>query len=253
MPEAITGYPAIDNWLNVYQPDLSACDYARFCGMFRNLLSDEQQLRHKLRELIMGGFLAKHGYEVEYEREYDNPACKRSTSKRSKDNKLTPEWTISKDRKMVAIVEVTNFHGNIEIENEIRSGGEHGSITANGVFHLEIRGQSFAFGYFPSSRNKVWSALEEKFRKYKDLANKLDIPYIVGFAVELVASALIEPNDVLDAVHNAEYGLFEKYPEVSGLYRFADSNGYQMWYEPNPHTVRPLENMPQGSPIRAWD
>jgi hypothetical protein len=77
---------------------------------------------------------------------------------------------------MVAIVEVTNFHGNIEIENEIRSGGEYGSVTANGVFHFEIRGQKFAYGFFPSSGNKVWSALEEKFRKYKDLANKLDIP-----------------------------------------------------------------------------
>jgi hypothetical protein len=99
----------------------------------------------------------------------------------------------------------------------------------------------------------VWSALEEKFRKYKDLANKLDIPYIVGFAVELVGAALSEPKDVLDALHNAEYGLFEKYCEVSGLYRFSDSNGYQMWYEPNPHAVRPLENMPQGSPTRAWD
>jgi hypothetical protein len=99
----------------------------------------------------------------------------------------------------------------------------------------------------------VWSALEEKFRKYKDLANKLDIPYIVGFAVELVGTALSEPKDVLDAVHSAEYGLFRKYPEVSGLYHFADSNGYHMWYEPNPYALRPLENMLQGSPIRAWD
>jgi hypothetical protein len=103
MGDVITGHPAIDNWLKFYEPNLSARDYAKFCKILTDLKDDEQQLRHKLRELILGGFLAKNGYDVHYERKY---------------GKLEPDWTISKDSKIVAIVEVTNFHGNIDIENE---------------------------------------------------------------------------------------------------------------------------------------
>lgn len=55
---------------------------------------------------------------------------------------------------------------------------------------------------------------------------------------------MIEPQDVLDAVHNEDYGLFKAYPEVSGLYHYADADGYIMRYEPNPIALRPLENMP---------
>ena len=218
MYDEITGYPAIDNWLKFYEPNLSARDYAKFCKIFIDLKVDEQQLRHKLRELILGGFLGKHGYEVEYERKYGDQE---------------PDWTISKDSKMVAIMEVTNFHGNIAIENEIRK-----TIGAN---------QS-VFAYLPSGGNKVWSHLEEKCLKYKTLSNTLGVPYIVGFAIEFVASGTIEPKDVLDAVHNEDYGLFKAHPEVSGLYHYADSDGYIMRYEPNPHALRPLPKMPNGHP-----
>jgi hypothetical protein len=219
MCDVITGHPAIDNWLKFYEPNLSARNYAKFCKIFTDLVADEQQLRHKLRELILGGFLAKHGYEVEYERRYGD---------------LEPDWTISKDSKIAAILEVTNFHGKIETENEIRK-----TMGSN----------QWVFAYLSSCGDKVWSALEVKFSKYKSLSNELDVPYIVGLAIEFVAAGMIEPKDVLDAVHNENYGLFKAHPEVSGLYHFADSDGYIMRYEPNPHALRPLPRMPQGHPL----
>ncbi len=235
MSEEITGHPAIDVWLKCYKPQLSKKDYAKFCSMLSALKSDEQQLRHKLRELILGGFLAKRGFTVEYEREHYGQ---------------TPEWTIFKDSKMIAIAEVRNFHGDIKIENEIRKGGTEGLTMASG-YRVAFGENVFVFAYLPSCRDKVWAPLREKFEKYKQLANKLDVPYIVGFAIEYVAAAMIEPKDVLDAVHNEEYGLFKAHPEVSGLYHFADADFYQMRYEPNPHASRPLPNMPEGDPGTA--
>lgn len=144
MRDQITGFPAIDNWLKCFESDLSAQDYARFCKMLSDLKGDEQQLRHKLRELILGGFLGKHGYAVEYERKF---------------GELEPDWTISKNSRTVAIAEVTNFHGDIEIENEIRQGGTEELTKANG-YRVEIGKQVFVFAYLPSCRGKVWDAYE---------------------------------------------------------------------------------------------
>jgi len=138
MSEEITGHPAIDDWLKCYKPQLSKKDYAKFCSMLSALKSDEQQLRHKLRELILGGFLAKRGFTVEYEREHYGQ---------------TPEWTIFKDSKMIAIAEVRNFHGDIKIENEIRKGGAEGLTMASG-YRVAFGENVFVFAYLPSCREK---------------------------------------------------------------------------------------------------
>jgi len=96
MSDEIIGDPSIDHWLEYFEPYLSKKDYAKLCRKLSDLKGDRQQQLHKLRELILGGFLGKHGYAVEYERKY---------------GALKPDWTVFKDSKMVAIVEVTNFHG----------------------------------------------------------------------------------------------------------------------------------------------
>ena len=70
MQNEITGHPAVDSWLTLYEPNLTTRDYAKFCKLLCDLKDDSQQLLHKLRELILGGFLGKHGYAVEYERKY---------------------------------------------------------------------------------------------------------------------------------------------------------------------------------------
>ena len=117
-------------------------------------------------------------------------------------------------------MEVTNFHADIAIENEFRDGGTEELRKSNGML-VEVGGQTWAFAWPPSRRDRAWDHLATKFIKYKQLANQLDVPYIVGLAVEFVAATLIEPKDVLDAVHNSQYGLFASHPEVSGLYHFA--------------------------------
>jgi hypothetical protein len=96
-----------------------------------DLKDDSQQLLHKFRELILGGFLGKHGYAIEYERKY---------------GLLDPDWTISKNSAIVAIVEVTNFHAAIAIENELRDGGteELRSSDKTRRHHHISRGRSLA-------------------------------------------------------------------------------------------------------------
>jgi hypothetical protein len=216
MCDEITGYPAIDDWANDFLPHLRPEDQARFRRRFRQQRNAHDQLLHTLRELILGGFLAKRGFNVEYERAINNQ---------------TPEWAIvDHDSKAIAIVELTNFHGDSRTEREIKQ-----ALSTGGLW----------VGYLPPSGDRLYDRLREKSAKYKDLANEIDVPYIV--AVEIELSTTVNGEELSDILHNPEYGLFNLYPEVSGLVAFADGSGYYMHYRPNPNAIRPFE-IPEGSP-----
>jgi hypothetical protein len=204
---------------------------------------------------MLGGFLGRHGYEVEYERVYRDPTL----------GEQKPEWSISKDGKLYAIAEVRNWHADMGIEEDLR---EWMSTPATGTspemlvgkkikgMRVKVGDQSWVFPDMPSRGTpefdrilkRLYDELQGKFGKYKDLANRLDVPYIVGLAVQFVAGGMINQQDVLDALFSDESKLFENHPEVSGLYHYADGNGYILRYVANPFGIRPLENMPEGWP-----
>jgi hypothetical protein len=71
MNDEITGYPAVDSWANHFLPLIKSRDAARFRKKLVDQKEDPDQLLHTLRELILGGFLAKNGFDVGYEREFD--------------------------------------------------------------------------------------------------------------------------------------------------------------------------------------
>jgi hypothetical protein len=77
----ITGYRAIDGTANYFIPYLRTVDQVKLRKELKrdavrlrehggDLLKDRHNLLHKLREVILGGFLAKRGHSVEYEREF---------------------------------------------------------------------------------------------------------------------------------------------------------------------------------------
>jgi hypothetical protein len=238
MAGEITGYRAIDGTANYYIPYLRTADQAKLRKeLKRNAdrlrehggegLKDRHNLLHKLREVILGGFLAKRGYSVEYEREFTLQVDGREALK-------TPDWTIcSADAEVLCIVELANFHGDVRHEESFRGTPTNAVPYPPPTSEAQIR--------------KLYSVLEGKCLAYKELANSLGVPYVVAVELEFVVSGDVEPDDVRNLLHESEFGLFIRFPEVSGLIHFADADGYRMRYEPNPTALRPIV-MPQGFP-----
>jgi hypothetical protein len=216
MGEEITGYDAIDSWANHRLPYIRRQDAETFRKKLRKLKGDPEQLLHTLRELILGAFLAKNGFTVEYEREID---------------RHTPDWSIvDNNSEIVGIVELRNFHGDRKTEMEIKQGLATGGLWV---------------GRLPPSSSRLHDRLWKKFAKYKDLTNRLRVPFVVALQVEL--STTVNPEDLEDCLYSDEHGLFNQYPEVSGLIAFSDGSGYFMNYVRNSKALRPIQ-LPQGFP-----
>jgi hypothetical protein len=183
---------------------------------------------HTLRELILGGFLAKRGHSVEHARKFVIRVDGR-------DEEKTPDWTICGPNSEVrCIVELVNFHGDVQFEEA-------------------LRGRSTIPVPYPTPEDdlrKLYDALEDKCLTYRGLARHLEVPYVIAVELEFRVSGDITPGEVCDLMldTNPDSGLFLRFPEVSGLIHFADSNGYHMWYEPNPKPRWPIV-MPQGRPM----
>jgi hypothetical protein len=243
MADSITGYKSIDSWLEYFRPRLSGRDFARICRQMADLQGKGNQQLHKLSEVILGGFLSYHGYEVEFELKHAGQ---------------TPDWTIFNDGQLVAIADVRNWHGDTGIEDDIREAMSTGA-KAPEQFHgksisgmkVPMDGQSFVFSYLPAHGSpqfdrvllRLCQELEGKFGKYKKLANDLNVPYIVGLAVQFVAGGMISQQDVRAALCGDDSKLFENHRHVSGVYCYFDGNGYDMRYISNPHAARPLQNL----------
>jgi hypothetical protein len=212
----ITGYPAIDLWANYFLPRIKSRDAARFRKKLVEQKDDHEQLLHTLRELILGGFLANNGFHLDYEREFDGQ---------------TPEWTITDSySRVIGIVELINFHGDIETEKSIKQALKEGR---------------FWVGYQAPSGDRLYDRLREKFSKYKELANREAVPYVVAVQIEFGTSP--SGDELHDNLFGKEHGLFSPYPEVSGLIYFADGAGYYMNYMANPHALRAF-TIPPGNP-----
>jgi hypothetical protein len=254
MADLITGDMSIDPWLEYYRPHFAPEVFTKICKRIRE--GNQEQQIHTLREVILGGFLACHGYEPIYEHEYDGQK---------------PEWTIYKHGKLLAIAEVRNWAADAEIENDFRNwltAAEPGTNTGDSheVLHGKVKGirrmidgHPFVFTYEPDRKsphferilNRLYQELHHKFIKYKELAKRLEVSYIVGFVPQFIAGWLIQPQDVLNTLHGDDSKLFENFPEVSGVYCYIDGDpagSYFMRYEPNPFAIKPLLNMPVGNP-----
>jgi len=239
MAGEITGYRAIDGTANCFIPYLRTVDQVRLRKELKRdadrlrehggeRLKDRHNLLHKLREVILGGFLAKRGHAVQYEREFKLQVDGREAIK-------TPDWTIcSAEAEVLCIVELANFHGDVQHEELIRG------TSTNPV--------SYPAPTSEAQIQKLYSVLEDKCLAYKELANSLGVSYVVAVELEFIASGDVEPDDVRNLLHESESGLFVRFPEVSGLIHFADADGYRMRYEPNATALRPIL-MPQGFPI----
>jgi hypothetical protein len=229
--DPITGYPLIDGLANYDLPYLPERDQAKLRNRLKNdaALYRERNLReedgramlHTLGELRLGSYLARKGYSVEYEKKI----------KYNLDNKTkvkTPDWTIFDPRpKIVGVVDLANFHGDIRFEEALKGGPP-----------ARVPGSEEVL-------SDLYSNLEDKCLKYNELSNNHGIYYIVAAYLHFSAWDALSPDQVRELWCNQDTGLFDRFPEVSGFLHFAESVPSIMRYEQNEKALRPIK-MPSG-------
>ncbi|MGA2703913.1 MAG: hypothetical protein ABSH35_22795 [Isosphaeraceae bacterium] len=117
----------------------------------------------------------------------------------------TPDWSILGDEDVLdALVEVVTFHRGV------------GKTT-----------------------DRLYATIQGKFSTYKDLADRHEIPYVVGIHVDFEHT--VDDDEIDDCLFNDQYGLFALYPEVRGaIFCVVDVASYPIRYYRNPDAKRPL-------------
>jgi hypothetical protein len=107
-------------------------------------------------------------------------------------------------------------------------------------------------GDLPDSQARLFPVLKVKAGKYKDVADKVGIAFVIF--VYGCFEAFLLPGEVHACLRHREYGLFKEYPQLSGVYHFDDgapigrgpiNPAYRFRFYANPGATRPLP-LPDG-------
>jgi hypothetical protein len=194
-------------------------DEQRFVKEFREQPRDSDQIMHTLRELVLGAYLGSSCFKVRHD-------CAVDTQ--------TPDWCILDEKSVVTgIVELTNFHIDKATEDEIEAQMKARGVT--GVWRDENK----------DNVDRLYHCIWHKAQVYRILVEKLRVPYVVAVFGEFRAAIDFE-EEVCPCLFDDEFGLFEMYPEVSGVLYFEESSGrYSFSYAHNPNALRRVD-LPSG-------
>jgi hypothetical protein len=184
--------------------DLLANDQAtrRYRREFDRNRHDNVAVMNLYRQLVVGGYLAEMGYAVQPDVALDD---------------LTPDWFSPGPRPI--LVEVFTHHADKATYDLLETG---------------------AVAYFDESRNlgRVHGAASEKALKYRALANRLNVPFMIAVCIEF--SSVLTPDQIAATAAACE-GVFDA-PQVSGLLCYRHLNGcHGFWYYANMRSHRPIE------------
>jgi hypothetical protein len=196
-------------------------DERKFVKDFREQPPDSDQIMHTFRELILGAYLSSNGLVVRHHYAVDSK---------------TPDWCILDDNSaIVGIVELVNFHVDKATESE---------------FEVQLEaGLPIAWAWPDANKNKdnldrLYDRIWDKAQVYRALIKRLQVPYIVAVFGEFRAGVSLE--EVEHCLLDEDTGLFDKYPEMSGVLYFQDvREGFLFYYQPNPHALRTVD-LPDG-------
>jgi hypothetical protein len=193
-------------------------DQRKFVKKFREQPHGSDQIMHTFRELILGAYLSSNGFRVRHD--YAVIA-------------KTPDWCILDDKSEVTgIVELTNFHLDKVTESEIKKQMEAKVIT---VFWRDQNKDNV---------DRLYHCIWHKADAYHALIKKLKKPYVISIFGEFQAAVDFE--EVEFCLFDKDIGLFERYPEISGVLYFEESSGrYSFNYARNPYALEVL-NLPSG-------
>jgi hypothetical protein len=169
-------------------------------------------------ELIPGVFAARMGFTPQYEPKMEGQ---------------TPDWRFADEfGKFLFFGDVINFHVDEAIEKKLEEAMQAGLPWG---------------GELPDSRERLYPSLRQKVGKYKELADRVELPF-VAFLYGWF-DAFLHPLELESCLSNQEWGLFTDYPQLSGVYHFDDAlptgsgcahPGYHFRFFPNPDASRPL-------------
>lgn len=191
-------------------------DHRAFVKKFERQRGTEQVM-HTYRELTFGALLAKNGLVVRSEPELKGK---------------TPDWGIlGEGGELKAILDVLNCN-----------------LVANLAQQLEIdlaKKRVGAFWYPEElSSQRLWSNLDEKCAKYRDLIEDLDIPFVIGLFFPLKNP--MSYNTMCDVCRDSEANIMQKHPHLSGILLGFEAS---MHFAPMPsqYATRPFELPPAQS------
>jgi hypothetical protein len=134
---------------------------------------------------------------------------------------------------IIGMVELTNFHIDRITETEIKR-----KIEANQLACFWRDGNK-------DNIERLYHCIRKKADTYHALIEKLKASYVISVFGEFQAA--IDFEEVQYCLFDKEIGLFEPYPEVSGILYFHEKSGrYFFNYVPNPHALHIL-NLPDGA------
>jgi len=183
---------------------LNDSEAEKFIREFKEQPHDKGQVMHTFREIILGAYLAKHDFQVCHDYEIDSK---------------TPDWSIlDENSQPQCIFELLNFHPDAETSTDIVQ---------------QIKEKGIWCNFVKPNTERLYSKIWEKASKYKSVVRKHSLPYVIAVFGEF--TAVVDEYEI-DECLSGETGLFEMYPEVSGLSYFEESAGsYLFSYKPNPH------------------
>jgi hypothetical protein len=198
---------------------LSEVDQKKFVTKFKDH-HHKKQVMDTFRELILGAYLSKNNYIVEYARKIGTQE---------------PDWTIvDKSQNFVSIIEMVAHHiddeTNTDIEAQLNSGRIFASYRPDGN---------------DPDHNHLYSRILKKATGYKDLITELDVPYVVAIYFDF--KAVIDVQETIDCLTSGEESLFKHCPYLSGVLHFEEANSgkYGFWFIENQHAFHKI-NIPSG-------
>ena len=186
---------------------VSEKDEQKFVKKFREQPQDSAEIMHTFRELILGAYLCSRGLRAKYDYIV---------------NGRTPDWSVfDNDSSLCAIVELTNFHLDLATENEVKE---------------QLYSKRIAYVWRDANKDNIdrlYQAIWHKAGIYQRLVQKKEIPYVVAVFGEFRAA--IDFEEVCFCLVDEESGLFNMYPELSGVLYFEEHSGHYFFnYAGNP-------------------
>lgn len=190
-------------------------DARKFVKKFSDQLSDEVQVMHTFRELILGAYLVCNDLNVRYEYALGTK---------------TPDWCVMDgSSSFKAIVELTNFHLDKTTEDNIKERVQPGGMW---------------MGWQKPNDDRLYNQIWQKAASYKTLVEQYDISYIIAVFGEFTAA--VNSDELDQCLFDKEYGLFGLYPIISGVLFFDEQFGrYSFTYKPNPNSSKAI-HIPSG-------
>ncbi len=172
-------------------------DQNKFLRKFKQYTVSSSQSLHTTRELILGAFISSICPKVKYD---------------LKINGKTPDWCILDDNSNIkCLVELTSIHIDKVMEQKINTSLDRKEMIV--VWRDEEKNNS----------KRLYDTVLNKIQLYKHLVINHKSPYFIALFFDFFFP--LNYDEIQNILVKDNNGLFELYPELSGVIVFEEKNG----------------------------